>query len=453
MASRQVKFSKLVLERKPPKSGRDEWRDTESPLVMVITSKGARSFSVRFRIRGQKEQVRMIHPGSVTTKTLPAARAWASDVLAKAKGGIDPRPQPAPVERAPEAFETVVKTFIDRYAKRNNKTWKETERLFNTYVLPVWGKRPFTEIRRRDVNTLLNQIEDGKLEVEGEMLGGPTTADRVLAAVRKLFNWYATTDDDFVSPIVKGMARTKPSERARKRILSDDEIRALWAATNQPSEAGGLDPYCAAVRALLLTAQRKSKVNFVRRSDMLDGVRVPTADGKEIVVDRVWDPAADDDGENKQVGIVPLPKSVRDLLMAQPVIGKDDKEHQDWIFTLDGKRPINSWSQGKTELDVRMLKALRERAKEAGEDPEKVTLPGWIHHDLRRTAKTLMTRAGVRPDISERVLGHVISGVEGVYDRWAYATEKKDALEKLATLVERIVTPPADNVVNLAEAR
>ena len=80
-------------------------------------------------------------------------------------------------------------------------------------------------------------------------------------------------------------------------------------------------------------------------------------------------------------------------------------------------------------------------------------LPNWTLHDLRRTAKTLMVRAGVRPDISERVLGHVIAGVEGTYDRHSYADEKRDALEKLAAMVERILNPLPSNVENLGEHR
>jgi integrase len=73
-------------------------------------------------------------------------------------------------------------------------------------------------------------------------------------------------------------------------------------------------------------------------------------------------------------------------------------------------------------------------------------LPNWTLHDLRRTAKALMVRAGVRPDISERVLGHVIVGVEGTYDRHSYAEEKRDALEKLAAMVGHILNPPTSNV-------
>jgi hypothetical protein len=72
-------------------------------------------------------------------------------------------------------------------------------------------------------------------------------------------------------------------------------------------------------------------------------------------------------------------------------------------------------------------------------------MPGWKLHDLRWTAKTLMARAEVRRDISERVLSHVIPGVEGVYDCYSYLPEERDGLDKLAALVDRIVKyePPS----------
>ena len=69
-------------------------------------------------------------------------------------------------------------------------------------------------------------------------------------------------------------------------------------------------------------------------------------------------------------------------------------------------------------------------------------------HDLRRTARSLMSRAGVRPDIAERVLGHAINGVEGIYDRHSYRDEKAHALRALASLIDSIVNP-TDRVVRL----
>jgi integrase len=79
-------------------------------------------------------------------------------------------------------------------------------------------------------------------------------------------------------------------------------------------------------------------------------------------------------------------------------------------------------------------------------------MPQWVLHDLRRAARSLMSRAGVASDIAERVLGHVIPGVRGVYDRHAYEAEKREALDALAALVDRILAPRKDNVVEFTRA-
>jgi integrase len=105
-----------------------------------------------------------------------------------------------------------------------------------------------------------------------------------------------------------------------------------------------------------------------------------------------------------------------------------------YVFSGRGNAAFNSFADRKAALD---------RAMPASTDH-------WQLHDLRRTARSLLSRAGVQPHIAERVLGHKIKGVEGTYDRHLYADEKAEALRALATLVERIVDPPsADNVVAL----
>ena len=71
---------------------------------------------------------------------------------------------------------------------------------------------------------------------------------------------------------------------------------------------------------------------------------------------------------------------------------------------------------------------------------------GWTLHDLRRTARSLMSRAGVNSDHAERCLGHVIGGVRGTYDRHEYYEEKRHAFEALAAQIERILNP-IENVV------
>jgi integrase len=76
-------------------------------------------------------------------------------------------------------------------------------------------------------------------------------------------------------------------------------------------------------------------------------------------------------------------------------------------------------------------------------------MPPWTLHDLRRTARSLMSRAGISSDHAERALGHVIDGVRSVYDRHKYLAEKQRAFEALAALVEQILNP-APNVTQLS---
>jgi hypothetical protein len=129
-----------------------------------------------------------------------------------------------------------------------NRSWKETQRLLHTYVLPEWRDLKITDIKRSRVVDLLDRIEKKRIKRKGELLGGIVTADATLAALSKLFNWHATRSDDFVSPIVKGMRRAPPpNERARQRVLSDLELRLMWPLL------GEMGIYGAAVQCMLLT--------------------------------------------------------------------------------------------------------------------------------------------------------------------------------------------------------
>jgi integrase len=140
-----------------------------------------------------------------------------------------------------------------------------------------------------------------------------------------------------------------------------------------------------------------------------------------------------------------LSKAALAVIEAQPRF--DDC---DYVFPSRAKTPYSRSGKSKAKLDKAVLAAMKTQAKKGAKvEP----LPNWTLHDLRRTAKTLMVRAGVRPDISERVLGHVIAGVEGTYDRHSYAEEKRDALEKLAAMIERILNPLPSSVATIAEHR
>lgn len=232
---------------------------------------------------------------------------------------------------------------------------------------------------------------------------GARQADHVLAVVRGISNWYASRHDSYAPPIVKGMRRTNAKERERSRTLSDDELRAIW------KQAAANGTFGALIRLLLLTGQRRDKVASMQWADIADGLWTIPGEARE----------------KGNAGELLLPALALEIIEAQPRLG--DNPH---VFAGRGDGPINGYSKSKRQFDAKLP----------------ADLAPWVLHDLRRTARSLMSRAGVRPDIAERVLGHKLQGVEGIYDRHRYRDEKADALARLATLIDGIVNP-RENVV------
>jgi integrase len=164
---------------------------------------------------------------------------------------------------------------------------------------------------------------------------------------------------------------------------------------------------------LLLTAQRREKVVTMCWQDIaIDGTwRIPT--------------------EAREKGApaeLMLPPMAVDIIRAQPQLG-DNR----FVLAGRGGAHINGFSKSKRAFDAKL-------------PPDTAH---WQLHDLRRTARSLMARAGVSNDHAERVLGHARPGVEGVYDKYQYRAEIAAALAKLAVLVDSIVRPPAGNVTPL----
>jgi integrase len=216
------------------------------------------------------------------------------------------------------------------------------------------------------------------------------------------------------------MARTKPKARARKRTLADDEIRDVWTALESADVPAC---YPAFVKMLLLTATRRNEAADMHTAE-LEG-ELWTIPGERY--------------KTKLDHVVPLTDAARALIGEKPPKAKNS-----WfIFSTsvsgperemecDGAIAFSGFSKAKRELD-KTIAAIRERE---GREP----MPNWRLHDLRRTARSLMSRAKVPSDHAERVLGHVIGGVRETYDRYEYLDEKREALAKLAALVDRILS-------------
>jgi hypothetical protein len=419
--AKRMRFTPAVLEMRPPKSGRVERRDDISPLWLRITANGDRSFAVRVRIKGHPQPVRLTFPEHAHISTLAAAREWAIKTDTQCRAGIDPRAKGRAQARGENdqrhAFEKVAAAFLatNGVHKKNARCWKprtltEYERAINGRLVPRWRGRAIHSITRDEIADFLAEVAEKT----------PVTANRLLAVLGALMNWYQLQrGSGFTSPVVRGMAPTE--ERARDRILSDDELRLIWHVAGKTGTFGRV------VRVLLLTGARKGEIAAMRHS--------------QIGVDGIW-ALPGERTKNHAPLYLPLPQEALDLIAAQ---GRVDD--QDIIFSISGRCEFTNWGHNKADFDRRVQRRLRALARANGKDPDVRALSNWRLHDLRRTARSLMARAKVRPDHAERVLNHKIAGVEAVYDRHSYEDEKRDALERLAALLRQIIAGPTSRVV------
>jgi integrase len=366
----------------PRKAKRYFHPDPELPGhgVRVLPAGPASFYVIARDAFGKQRWVRLGGVGRIAD-----SRELARSVIRRLKDGLEPF-EPPPVR--PDTVADVVATWLKRHvAARGLRTGDELQRVLERYVLPVWRDRPFAEIRRSDIAHLLDSVEDKH---------GAWVADSVLAVLRSVAAWYATRHDDYTPPFVKGMRRVPEHARKRSRILTDDELRAVWKA----AEASD-DVYGGFVRLALLTGQRREKLAAMKWSDV-------AADGTWTI------PAAA--REKNTAGVLKLPEAATRIINAQPRFAGSP-----FVFTGRHNAAISGFSRRHDAF----LKA-------SGTD-------GWSPHDLRRCARSLMSRAGVSSEHAERVLGHAIRGVEGTYDRHSYFEQKAAALAKLAALIKRIV--------------
>jgi integrase len=368
-------------------------------LYVIIQPTGRRGFCVRYRFFGVPRKL-TLPPGI----TLAAARKLAADAMYEVSQGRDPADERrAEVEKAERARADTLRSVVEEYLAREGKrlrTIDQRERIFEKLVFSFLGSgRQIGSIKRKDIIRLLDHIEDKH---------GARTADYALACLSRLFNWHAIRDDEFTSPIVRGMRRQNTKQHARTRVLFDDEIRRVWAA------ASAEGPFPAYIKFLLLTSARRSEAAAMTWAEL---------DGGDWIL-----PAA----RNKTgVNLVrPLSKAVQAILAERPRIAGCP-----YVFSNDGRSALGGFSRQKQRFDAAC------------------GVTDWTIHDLRRTARSLMSRAGVSPDHAERCLGHVIGGVRETYDRHAYHTEKQRAFEALAAQIEQIVNPPQGDVVPLRGRR
>jgi integrase len=364
------------------------WDSRQRNLALRIQPSGASSWKVIYSRHGKS---RWLHLGRADEGGLGLAdaRKLAAKTMVRVAEGFDPAAEKK-AERSSGTFADLAAKYVEQYAKRHNKSWRQAEALIRRYVLPKWAKLPATTITRGDVKTLVAGI------------AAPVLANQVLAAASAIFSWGIKEEIAVANPCK--LVERNPT-RARERILSASELPQFWKALD------GIDPVSAsALRAILLTGQRPGECANMRREHIKDGWwEMP---GEPV-------PALGWPGtKNAQSHRVWLPKPVQTLIAE---LGDDDDETTGFVFAGSRNRAIG-------KLDV----AMRSICKALG--VERAT-----PHDLRRTHGSAITALGFGRDAMNRIQNHREGGIADIYDRHHYESESKHIMEAVAARIMAVV--------------
>ena len=304
--------------------------------------------------------------------------------------------------RAGDKVEAAVASFLELHVRRKNRvsTARTTENIFNRIIVPAWRDRTIDSIRRRDIIDLVEDVAAS---------GRGYHANRTCAVLSKFFAWLVARDALAVSPVT-GVERPH-KEKIRSRILTDDELRALWLACGHEGASGE------AIRLMILTGARRGEVGEMPR--------------REVDQDhQLWNLPAERT-KNGQSHTIPLSRQAWTLIGARPRFADCN-----FVFSADGKRAVNNWDEVKHRISAK-----------AG-----ITASSWRLHDLRRTCASGMQKLGVQVPVIEKALNHIsgtFRGIVGVYQQHDYADQVAIAFQRWADRVEEIVGGKPAKVVKL----
>jgi integrase len=398
-----LRFTTKFLENVKTPTARIAYTDTACRgLELRVTPDGVKTWALRYRTPGGRAgRLRRITLGRLDDLDLKHARAKADDVRGQVATGTDPvaEKQAATVAATQgETIEALAQDYITKHAKVKKRTWADDQRFLDVEILPAWRARKVKELTRRDVRVVVERIAER---------GSPISANRCLAVIRKMLNFAVSQDWIDANP---ASLIVKPGvERSRERVLTDDEIRRVWAACDEERPAMAV-----LTKLRLLTAQRGGELSAIRWADI---------DGHWLTLPATLT-------KNKRAHRVFLTPTAKALIDALPHI-----EGVDYVFPgASGNRPCSDHKKAGQRIAARVLADLQQ-------DDAKIEHFDFRGHDLRRTASTKMAEAGISQADIAKVLNHAEGGPKAthVYNRYQYDREKQIALETLDRVIAAIL--------------
>ncbi|MBK8451754.1 MAG: tyrosine-type recombinase/integrase [Thiofilum sp.] len=389
----------------PPSTGHLEHKDTlATGLYLRVYSTGLGNFIHRYKIKG----IRRVYTfegialnAKSTEKDIASAltkiRALHQEQRNTLATGLDVAIERDLNAKAINAIPTVSEfatTFIERYAKPKNKAWQEQERILKADV-SIIGTLKINAVERKHIIRLLDKKEDA---------GAPVARNRLLSLLSKYFGFALERGLIEVNP-AKGIK--KLPEKARDRVLSDNEIRLFWQwlESNKCELATN-----SALKLALLTGQRVDEICTIQeRYIQGDWWLIP--DPKNSIPHTVF--------------LTDTVKAIIETLRPH--------SHEGYLITDLKNQPKDAGTLAGAMYDAAITWESEPRP---------------TPHDLRRTFTTGISKLGFNRLVQDKVTNHKDNSVGGIYDRNDYQKEKRQALEAWERHIQEILTgEPVSNVI------
>jgi integrase len=382
-----MRFTKAAIDALAVPEGKSEvlaWDDDMPGFGCRVRAAGSKTWVAQYRIGPQQRRESL---GDVRKVDLAAARKVAKQRFASVELGLDPRQdQGKPALKLGKA--------VAIYLAGKQETMRPTTFAQATYHLqrlwkPLHG-RELDGVKRADVAARLQEIIKAH---------GRTAAARARGNLSAFYTWCMREGFCEQNPV---QATNNPAEgiAARERVLSDEEIAAIWHAC-------GDDDFGWIAKLLLLTGCRREEIGGLKRSEVnfeTGMLNIPPARIK-----------------NKRTLILPLPPVALDILRSVPP--REGRDH----FFGGAKVGFVAWGWDKMKIDARIT-AQRGTA-----------LDRWTLHDCRRTMRTGLGRLGIAPHVAELTINHAKGGVQAIYDRYSYLPQIGAALAAWAAHIEQLM--------------
>lgn len=384
-----------ALLAKPPARRTELVDGTISGLMLRAGPRGKPTWTLRYAITGRGgvttrgkalagRKFYRISIGDYPTVSIKEARAKASVMLSEAAKGKDPihRLESEAVVRRGTIAE-LAEDFMNAHVRGRLRSAGSAEWIVRDHIVPRLGDMAPGQVSRANVVALLSDLAKHAT---------PTAALDTRKWLSIMFSWAVSDGRVEINPVigVKPPVKTK----ARERVLSIEEARAVWrAAQAEPYPSGTL------IRLLMLTGARLREIG---------NAQLGWLDRANACLDIPGD--AYKTGDPTVIPLVPEALHLFEQIPRPP--------NGDYLISSNGgRRPV--WTATPEALA---------RIRTGAESDVGRTIEHWTIHDLRRSVATHMARLGVDEIMIERVLGHRIGGVKAVYNRYRYLEEKRAAL-------------------------